>query len=415
MKRTTLLSLIIGLSFLNTAFSQTAVSSPKTLLWRISGHGLKNNSFLYGTMHVQDKRLFFFGDSLYHCLEQADGYAMEVDLHEVVDSMVQRMIEQKEQEMFNKGFSMGKNKTKTIDSLLKNVEKFNDKASRKQLIKLREERMNSVFKNKEMPTIMDAYLYYIAQRQGKWVGAVEDVQDQLPLLDELGKDIGREELLAPEKEMEVSAEKMIRIYLSQDLDKLEEYTVESIRGEAVDKMLLKRNRKMAERMDSMSHSRSMFFAVGAAHLPGDSGVISLLRKKGYSVTPVFSVQKVDPDKYASKLAGIPWVKVAGYDKTYSVEMPGKPSDMSLYNDMLKMQYYVDMATMNFFMTASSIVQKDVSLDKVVENMSTNSDANILSKKAITSHGLRGMETSFTTSGYYYKVQFLVSGKTMYML
>jgi len=29
------------------------------------------------------------------------------------------------------------------------------------------------------------------------------------------------------------------------------------------------------------------FAVGAAHLGGDNGVIALLRKEGYTLTPVF--------------------------------------------------------------------------------------------------------------------------------
>ncbi len=63
---------------------------------------------------------------------------------------------------------------------------------------------------------------------------------------------------------------------------------------------------MASRMDSLSALRTMFFAVGAAHLKGDSGVIELLQKKGFAVEPVLSKTKVDPKDYKPKEIDIPW-------------------------------------------------------------------------------------------------------------
>jgi uncharacterized protein YbaP (TraB family) len=38
----------------------------------------------------------------------------------------------------------------------------------------------------------------------------------------------------------------------------------------------------------MMQQRSNLFAVGAAHLTDDFGIIHLLREKGYTVTPVFN-------------------------------------------------------------------------------------------------------------------------------
>ena len=47
-----------------------------------------------------------------------------------------------------------------------------------------------------------------------------------------------------------------------------------------------RNKKWISRIaDKMSRS-SVFFAVGAGHLWGDNGVITLLRKQGYTVEPL---------------------------------------------------------------------------------------------------------------------------------
>jgi uncharacterized protein YbaP (TraB family) len=39
-------------------------------------------------------------------------------------------------------------------------------------------------------------------------------------------------------------------------------------------------------MEEAMKAQPAFFAVGAGHLAGDKGVINLLRKQGYTVTPV---------------------------------------------------------------------------------------------------------------------------------
>lgn len=414
MKRILLPFLLLSILFSLNAKAQTGPSFPRTFLWRISGNGLAHNSFLYGTMHMQDKRLFYFGDSLYHYLEQADGYAMEIDMQEFVDSMIQKVINQKIEDGMRKAI-MGKDKKKTIDSLVRNVKLNNDKASKKQLEELRQEKLRKAMKNKEMPTIMDAYLYSLARRQGKWLGGIEDVQDQLSLVDELGNDISSQELLAPDKELIASLEEMVQIYLSQDLERLRLYTTNEYSEDLQDQLLFKRNKKMAMRMDSLAHVRSVFFAVGAAHLPGDSGVISLLRRKGYSVDPVFSSSKVDPVAYASKLSGVPWTKINGDDSAYQVEMPGKASDLIMYNGALKMKCYMDMGSLTCFMSGSTFVAKDANLDKMMENISRFTEGEVVSKKKITTREASGMECIILSDGYYFKTQYLIKGNRLYML
>ena len=65
---------------------------PNTLLWRISGNGLSKPSYLYGTMHLQDKRLFNFSDSTYAAIEKTEGLALEVNFNELIDSMFNRQL-----------------------------------------------------------------------------------------------------------------------------------------------------------------------------------------------------------------------------------------------------------------------------------------------------------------------------------
>ncbi|MEL6561277.1 MAG: TraB/GumN family protein [Bacteroidota bacterium] len=40
------------------------------------------------------------------------------------------------------------------------------------------------------------------------------------------------------------------------------------------------------KIGEISAEKSTFYGVGAGHLPGENGVISLLKKAGYQVTPV---------------------------------------------------------------------------------------------------------------------------------
>jgi hypothetical protein len=63
------------------------------------------------------------------------------------------------------------------------------------------------------------------------------------------------------------------------------------------RVLTKRNLKMADRIKEMSAGKSCFFAVGAAHLPGEDGLIELLTAKGFKVEPVFSKRKISPTRY----------------------------------------------------------------------------------------------------------------------
>jgi len=58
--------------------------------------------------------------------------------------------------------------------------------------------------------------------------------------------------------------------------------------EKVDRRLLDdRNRRMVERMLPRFEEGGAFIAVGAAHLPGESGVLALLEHRGYSVTRLY--------------------------------------------------------------------------------------------------------------------------------
>jgi len=408
------LLLFVGL----TCFSQN--KWPKTLLWRISGKGLEKPSYLYGTMHLQDKRLFQFGDSLYNALEKTDGFAMEIDAAELMDSIMTNAMKEAEKELLLEKQKVRLNRKKldkSADSLLRSFGIKGDMATKKDLKKIRDRRTSRLLQQGEMPTIVDAYLLGLAKRMEKWTGGIEDVKDQLDLSDELGGTLEPESVLLPENAFKASIEQMISVYVAQDLDKIEEISNNGFSARDRDLVLINRNIKMAYRMDSLAHVRPMFFAVGAAHLPGDSGVITLLKADGYTVEPVFSSARMNGEDYASKLSARSWETVEGENKSYTVEMPGKASDHNMFG-VFKMKMYFDMTTMSFYFSGSIPGQVDAKkMDEMIAGMAKNMGAKPKDIKSITvqAKGLTGKEAFVDAESGSYRVQVLAKDNTCFLL
>jgi uncharacterized protein len=81
--------------------------------------------------------------------------------------------------------------------------------------------------------------------------------------------------------------KLVAIYKQQDVEGLFKLTTASPElMDAQNDLLVKRNNNWIPVMQKNMEAKACFFAVGAAHLGGDIGVINLLRKQGYTVKPV---------------------------------------------------------------------------------------------------------------------------------
>jgi hypothetical protein len=80
-------------------------------------------------------------------------------------------------------------------------------------------------------------------------------------------------------------------YKSQDLDKLEELSNKSDVSVSnfSDLLLFNRNRNWVVKLKTILPGKSILVAVGAGHLPGEKGVINLLRKAGFILKPVKNI------------------------------------------------------------------------------------------------------------------------------
>ena len=88
-------------------------------------------------------------------------------------------------------------------------------------------------------------------------------------------------------------ENLTKIYLSQDIDKLYEAATAEFSAEQNAEMLVNRNRRMAGRMNKIIPKTSLFVAVGAAHLGGETGMIRLLTEMGYRLRPLTQKRSIE--------------------------------------------------------------------------------------------------------------------------
>ncbi|MEQ6123952.1 TraB/GumN family protein [Pseudotenacibaculum sp. MALMAid0570] len=258
-------------------------------LWKISGNGLEQPSYLFGTMHILcDATL---SNKVKKALDETSQLVLELDMDD--PEMQSQMV---------KSMFMSDNKTlkdfvddkeyQLIDSLfIKNLG-----MSVKMMERVKPFFLSASF----YPTLLDCpiesieeELMKIAKEQKEEVIGLETFQFQLKVFDEIPykeqvKDLVRsaKDNLASDKANTI---KMMQVYKDEDINgllKMISDDTDSYMSKNMDKLLDDRNKNWIPKIKALSKEKPTFFGVGAGHLAGENGVIKLLRKAGYTVTPV---------------------------------------------------------------------------------------------------------------------------------
>ena len=144
--------------------------------------------------------------------------------------------------------------------------------------------------NCAFPVSYEANIMEEARKSRKEVIGLETVEEQLDVFQSIPDDSAASMVLKMADSFAESRHEfaqMLASYKAQDLPAL--YTLVSQSEELGDQLgafLDDRNKKWISRIERHAQAGPVFFAVGAAHLYGEAGVISLLRKQGYTLTPV---------------------------------------------------------------------------------------------------------------------------------
>ena len=268
---------------------KTKIESPlaKSLLWKISGKGLAHASYLYGTMHMMCADDFEIKDKVKVALEKCDELIMEFDFtNEDEIAVLQQMhtttnkisdyLEESEKEEFEE--IIKKNFNLSLDDA--------DRMAPMMLINM------MILKAIDCDDIklFETELIAIAQQKNIKLGGIESATEQTEIADKVfdSKEVLRQ-LKSADDFKEVFQE-MVDSYKIEELQKIGSFLNDErfLNQESKETLVMDRNRNWIKRMPKIMKGKSVFFAVGAGHLTGSQGVIHLLRKKGYSVNPVYN-------------------------------------------------------------------------------------------------------------------------------
>ncbi|WP_161626044.1 TraB/GumN family protein [Hugenholtzia roseola] len=296
---------ILSLFFLGFAIPPKAAAQ---LLWEIKGNGLKKSSYLFGTIHMGEKRAYAHVEKVMPYIEQTEVFAGELDLNLNALESVSAIMPL----MFMKGDT-------TLETLL-------DSAQYQQVRKQIKEDMPLLYPmvdkikpiflmvflseaGNQKPTLsptgadstkkieppLDLYLQEIARGFEKEVIGLETLSEQLTAFTAISLEeqaqmlIGAIENKKQTQENEgVDAylEQMLNWYAAEELDSLYQFAVSSSSEEFNKHLLLIRNQHMSERIATKIRNQTHFIAIGTAHLSGEKGVIALLEKEGFVLVPL---------------------------------------------------------------------------------------------------------------------------------
>ncbi len=260
-----------------TAFSQT-------VLWRVTGKDIQSSSYLYGTIHIQDSRVFSFDSVVWRSFNSCDAIAVEILLDEV-DYQYAR-----EQSMLSKGQSISQLLSKEDYAILDSLCKDRFGVGALFFDKMKPFFLSSAIEATYLPQeeklALDAFFLDCARKRGMECFGLESFDSQMKVIDAIKIEHQMEAL----KHMLHSSpgaqnDSLLAAYLDFNCEKyLDSISVDSFDYTRI--LLDKRNVVMCKGFRKYAKKHHLFCAVGALHLFGEKGLISLLRKKGYTVEPI---------------------------------------------------------------------------------------------------------------------------------
>ena len=277
-----------------TLTSLAQVDKENTLLWKISGNGLEKPSYLFGTIHMICADDAGLSANMKKAISNCDEVYFEVDM----DNMFEMIGAMKKMKM------MGDTTLKDLLSeadYKKVKDYFTENGSMLPFSMLETYKpmlAASTLEQGSMPCdnteMMEQVIMKEAKGYNKKIKGLETMSYQAGVLDSIPYKLQAEQLVSyidkanKGEEDETEMKEMFNAYKSQDLKKLEEMLMTTDAGISgfTDILLYHRNQNWVKKLKSLLPEKSLLIAVGAGHLPGQKGVINLLRKEGYKVTPV---------------------------------------------------------------------------------------------------------------------------------
>ncbi len=335
--------LVVFLFSLSFFFTSTILKAQ--LLWEISGNKLAQKSYLFGTVHVGDEQVIDYASNIYPYMDNSLTVAGELDLNIMTsflaigyimspsDSTLSKLLTKEEYQEIKPYL------TKNIGQLAPFLDMVRPIFILAMLQEKEQKKLTESLNNEENTTTkypaLDMYLQNRARKNNQKVIGLETVKEQMAALssspisqqarelydyiieknkkpqtvqDSVKVEVNvatikeNDTTLVELKKSESPIHTLISIYLSEDIELLHDQISNEFKKESYESLIVRRNIVMVKRMEEQmnkkltkenkkSKKNIIFAAVGAGHLGGKKGMVSLLKEAGYTLTPIFFNKK----------------------------------------------------------------------------------------------------------------------------
>lgn len=293
-KRISIISLVLALLLAGLVVAQSLMTPQRPgrgLLWEISGNGIKQHSYLFGTMHSDDPKVVNLDKSVTDAFLKARSFTAEVKMDVFSLAEMSKV-------MFEPS---GRSLRRSLESneyqrCIEIMQEYGIPESMTDSLQPWAIAITISLPKTESHMILDLKLYTEAMQLRKAVYGLETVEEQLSAFTNLDYDLQllmlRDSIQNYHLLPQVYSE-MLEVYVRGDLKGLQQIDEKYVTGNDKkvreffeEELINKRNLRMVERMQARLREGNAFIAVGALHLPGEKGLINLLRQQGYQVRAV---------------------------------------------------------------------------------------------------------------------------------
>lgn len=261
------------------------------LLWRIGGNGLSKTSYLFGTLHSLCRKDADLSDSVRLAIKNSEKVYVQIDMTDRSLKRIQSLIKMRDDT--------------TLADLLNEKEYENLKREFKKHDKIIHFSILKRYKPYLAYNLLPVYVKHCmtsisieklitrqAKRNNKPIASLETVEEHAAIFDEIPYKTQAEELvkcidMIGDRD-EAKVKTIWDIYENQNLEDMEQLIelIDIGLPEFLNGLIYNRNHKWTEQLQTILPKESLVIAVGVWHLPGEKGLINLLRQKGYTVEPV---------------------------------------------------------------------------------------------------------------------------------
>lgn len=274
-------------------------AADRALFWSVEGPEGRAG-YLLGTIHSEDPRVLDFPPALLDALAACEVFAME--LKPDLPTLARLTEVMHYQDGTTLGEVIGQHRFRALAELLA---PYHIREAQLSTMKPWAAMVTLSVPPPETGFFMDFSLSLRAAGDGKKVVGLETLDEQLAFLEDMPMPLQLAMLDQAMEEFDQAMtiyQEMLEIYLAGDLQRLQEHAegqMASLEPEALEYFMehgiRRRNLRMAEGALPLLEAGPTFIAVGALHLPGEQGLVQLLRDAGYTLKPLPNLFAPEPE------------------------------------------------------------------------------------------------------------------------